>query len=499
MKKKLLFVCLFFILIGYTKAQIVNGSILSNADNLTVVKVWGTHYERGYAYGYLCSSKIMSVWNNYILPNYGSYIPLAKQIIGNSNMFSINPKYKTEVEAMLDGIGAAGYDTTGLSYLDLYVVNFTTDLEGFVGKKLPSQNCSSLLNWGNATIGTDLNGKSVICHHLDAPQSDTAIINNQVLVIHIPSEIDEQPWFLTGTAGQMVASQAVNSHGLCVFLNTVDGFSAEYNKQYEPVTITIRNAIESRDFNNDGVNNVNDIRAAVSTNINGYARGFIICAVAPSSNLIDSLIGGIIELAPQQPYITNRTIDFQDSIVGTNLYAANSMIKRNNAYDFCSRYNDVKNEMNANYNGQNIGSQDNWNIMKNFSTQNTNLQMIQVIPENNILKISVRDSEHLAYQKEPLIFDISQFFIPTNIIEQKKSTDIELSVFPNPVIDKANVVFNNFVGISEIELYDETGNLILSINFSKKTVIDLSNLPKGVFILKVKTNVMNYYQKLIKL
>jgi len=60
---------------------------------------------------------------------------------------------------------------------------------------------------------------------------------------------------------------------------------------------------------------------------NGYASGFIVCTLAPSTNCIDSLIAIVLELAPQQPYVTYRSDKYSDSIRGSNLYAANSMIK----------------------------------------------------------------------------------------------------------------------------------------------------------------------------
>ncbi|MEA3445867.1 MAG: hypothetical protein U9R19_14205, partial [Bacteroidota bacterium] len=299
--KKIYVIIVFFIASFFNTvcAQQVNGEVVSDTGNIQVVKVWGTHYERGFAYGYLCGQKIFSVFSNYILPNYGTLLPIAKAIIADENQFSIDPIYIVEGKAMLDGMATAGIDTTGLSYLDLFVVNFMTDLLGYVPTKGITQNCSSLMDWGDATLGTGLNGKSVIAHHLDASPLDTNITNHQVVVIHIPSEADEQAWILTGTAGQMFASQALNIQGVVAFLNTVNGFSAETNKGYEPVTLAIRKGLEKTDFNNDGLHNVNDIRDALCANTNGYATGFIISCLGPSIAGEDSLIALVAELAPQ--------------------------------------------------------------------------------------------------------------------------------------------------------------------------------------------------------
>ena len=47
-----------------TSAQQINGEIVHQEDNITVIKVWGTHQERGYAYGYLGGERILHLFKN---------------------------------------------------------------------------------------------------------------------------------------------------------------------------------------------------------------------------------------------------------------------------------------------------------------------------------------------------------------------------------------------------------------------------------------------------
>ncbi|MBI4648368.1 MAG: T9SS type A sorting domain-containing protein [Bacteroidia bacterium] len=489
---------LFFI--GNSYSQQVNGEILSNTGNITVVRVWGTHYERGFAYGYLCSQKIESLFEDFILPNYGSLLPIAKAIIGNENYFSIAPIYVEEANAMIDGMASAGIDTTGISYLDIFVVNFMTDLSGFYPlKNLNIQNCSSLMDWGDATAETDLNGKSVIAHHLDANETDSALVHNQVMVVHIPSEQDEQPWLLTGPAGQMVASQALNNSGLSAFLNTVNGFSAENNQAYEPVTLAIRKGLEKLDYNNDGVNNVNDIRDALLSNTNGYASGFIVCSLAPSTAGDDSLIAIVAELTPQQPYIIFRSNNYSDSIDGDNLYAANSMIKRNDAHEYCPRYLNVSNEIHNSYYGQNIGSGDNWNIMKTQSVQSSNLQFMQFIPEDRLFKISVRDEANPAYTFPPSVFDIDDLFLITGNNELNTNNNPSFSVYPNPVKNELTIdILNSDNKKQRFEISDLTGRIIYTSFVDKKTTVDMSKLTNGVYLVKLFTARSSLIKKIVR-
>ncbi|MPM22354.1 hypothetical protein SDC9_68806 [bioreactor metagenome] len=484
MKKLIFSVILLIASITIVKSQTVNGVMIADTGNYAVVLVQGNHYERGFAYGYICSDMIMDLWDNYIQPTYGMYLPFARALVGSPANFSVDTEYVTEARGMIDGIAYAGHDTSGFSYLDLFVVNFMTDLEGFMSvKDFPeSQHCSSFMNWGAATQGTDLNGKSVISHFLDAVSLNPVITRNQVVVVHFPTEPDEQPWLMTGVAGQMVASQALNNNGLVLFLNTVNGYTAQTNKGYEPMTLTLRKAVEKTDFNGDGLTNVNDVKAAIDANTNGYARGFIVSAIAPSTIGVDTLISMVAECAPDTPYITYRNINDLDSLDGTNLYAANDFIKRNNAQDYCSRYTNVKNAVNHVYYGVNIGSADNKSIMYNNSTQSSCMQFIQVIPENGVFTMAVANNSSPAYLQTPVTYSYDVLFNYTGIRDYAAAENV--SVFPNPATDQISL------GLRDNELYeyqilDLTGKTVLAGTLQNQNKIYISSLPQGFYLIQL--------------
>ncbi len=77
------------------------------------------------------------------------------------------------------------------------------------------------MNWGEATVGTDLDGCSVISRHADDVLIPV-IVNNAVIVIHIPSEEDLQPWLLIGYAGDMAPYSGISSSGLSIFSTVLD-------------------------------------------------------------------------------------------------------------------------------------------------------------------------------------------------------------------------------------------------------------------------------------
>jgi len=74
----------------------------------------------------------------------------------------------------------------------------------------------------------------------------------------------------------------------------------------------------------------------------------------------------------------------------------------------------------------------------------------------------------------------------------------EVLVFPNPVYDEMEITSK--VIISDIEIYNVSGQLILSSNqlFQYKTSFDLSVLKQGVYFVNIKSESTNILKKFIK-
>ena len=319
-------------------SQTVNGEILSDTNNVTIVKLWGTSEERGFAYGYLLGDKMIEVLEGAIIPFWGDDWPAIKEMVAAGINIHIDSVYWHEAQAMMDGATAAGFNTSGYNALDVIAGNCYHDLHAWGSEKdQKGFHCSALMNWGEATLGTDLEGCSVISRHADDPPTP-ALVNNAVIVIHIPSEEDLQPWLLIGYAGDMAPYSGISSSGLSIFSTVLDDQTWNYNTGvgYEPFKFTFRKALESNDYNQDGVNNMLDICDAISSNPLGYSCGWNFAALAPSTAVYDSLIALVAEVAPEAPYITFRTNSYNDTIPGDNLFAANSQVKRNNFRHYCS-------------------------------------------------------------------------------------------------------------------------------------------------------------------
>lgn len=409
MKKSTILLFLFLVSINFSCSKKgINGEIISEEGNLIIVKIWGTHEERGFAYGYLLGESIISIFNNYFLPKFEESRELARGSFTN-NTISIDFNYIKEAKAVVRGMKAKGIHLDGFDYIDLLIANSMLDLQNLIFEMDFKEGCSSLMSWGDATLGTDLGGKSVISRHLEW-ETDSSLINNQVVIVHIPSEKHEQPWLLIGFAGQLSVLSGCNKSGLGVFqhvLYDVELETPNENVSYEPIWFTLRKGLENKDPNNDNLNNVNDIKHTLLENNLGYVSGCIVTVLGPSYDRQDSLIALVAELAPGSPEITFRTISYEDSVPGDNLFAANNAISRNNKKQYCNRYISVVSDL---MNGLNISSGKNWDIMKINCSSDNSIQFMQFIPEKKILKLAVSKVDTPAHLNDPIILNLDELF-----------------------------------------------------------------------------------------
>jgi len=415
MKKTILIIILVLSSSSHVLSQTVNGEIISDTNNVTTIRLWGTSEERGFAYGYLVGDKIINVFEGFSIPYWGSRWPAVKQLVAAGVSFNIDSVYWYEAQAMMDGATAAGYNPSGYDSLDVMAANLLNDVYEWqhIGTKY-GFHCSALMNWNNATAGTDLDGFSVISRHMDTYSNDV-IETNFVVVVHIPSEEGLQPWLLVGNAGEMAPASGLSSSGLALFASGMGGgWQYDTLAGYEPYAFTFRKALESADYNQDGENNMTDIRDAISSNPVGYATGINISALAPSTAVHDSMIAMVAEVAPEVPFITFRTNSYGDTIPGDNLYTANSPIKRNNSRSYCGRYLNIAANIGW---GIGISSQDNWDLMRDYSNCGTsNKQFMQYIPEWGILNLSVYRNDSAAYLHNPVTYDVNAlFYLPVPV------------------------------------------------------------------------------------
>ncbi|MDD2387215.1 MAG: T9SS type A sorting domain-containing protein [Bacteroidales bacterium] len=491
--KNILTSIIFILAFSSLFSQEVNGLIVSSDNQFKVVKVWGTHEERGYAVGYLLADGIDDLFSNYLLPAFGSFYTTARNLMATDAHIKIDSIYIYEAMAMADGINETGLMSMEIDYIDVLLANSFLDFQNFLGKGLGLDNgCSSLISWGTATTETDLNGKSVMSRHLDW-DDQPVIIRNQVMIIHFPEEENEQPWLLIGFAGQMSVLSGFNQSGVAIMQHMLSNEStgASPNKSYEPVWFSMRKAIEIDDYNNDGFNNCLDINSVINENLNGYANSYIITGVASSTNIDDDKIATIIEIAPAIPYITTRNTDYEDGIPNQNLYAANSSIARNNQLNYCTRYNAVMANIGS---GTLIGTQENWELMLNYSSScgfggYGNIQFMQYVPENNYLKLAYHTIGGVqACENIPIVYDTQELFEMVTVVTSPKLKS-KINVYPNPAATQVSVYIPDETIDEVLTVFNSSGVLVKTqIARKGENKIDISHLLPGNYFIRLRNS-----------
>jgi len=88
------------------------------------------------------------------------------------------------------------------------------------------------------------------------------------------------------------------------------------------------------------------------------------------------------------------------------------------------------------------------------------------------------------------VFDPCSSWVTTNISNINSSN--KLSIFPNPATN--NIKINSLYKIENVKIFDFTGKNIVN---TSNTNIDITNLQKGIYIVKIETNKNIFSQKLV--
>lgn len=435
--QKLFLILIFIVSIStILSAQIVNGDTLT-VDGKKILKVWGTHQERGYAYGYLMGSEIKEIAEDYIIgyvfgnnsflyENFRSYI---------LEHFEIEEKYHTETEAMVSGIVESGVDIYSsvlgreLDAFDILCANCIVDMSG-MNMYAPniSFGCSSLSSWGESTlVDPNLFGSLVITRNMDWTPNET-LLYNHLLLVNFPSEEDEVPWLSFTFPGMIGALSAINQNGIATFMNMGNMDTANYEENLHPIFLSIRNGIEMNDYDNNSINDQFDVYQAVEDAL--HLSGSIIHCVNEESGIVvecNNIMGTVY-----------RDED-DNTIIPLNNLAATNHFRELYSPVYCYRYVNISDSLNAN---PNISVERSWDILSGAAGVTSNLHTIQFAPALDLIKWSTAKPGHPAYTLPPTIFDEEELFTPmTSIDPELCRAELVLHSFPNPFFSEITISF----------------------------------------------------------
>ena len=157
---------------------------------------------------------------------------------------------------------------------------------------------------------------------------------------------------------------------------------------------------------------------------------------------------------------------------------------------------------------------DNGILKITFKNINLSCQSQSDINSRGLVAYSIKQKHNLALgtkitSSSAIYFDynspintnttLNTIYSPDGLEEHSLISDI--SVYPNPTINYLTLDFGNNLRFTnyELRIYDVIGNLILGKNINNnKTNIDVSSLPSGLYILKVKTENSELIRKFVK-
>lgn len=436
MKRLILLIFLFFVLNLSLPAQICGDTL--TVQGKKILKVWGSHYDRGYAHGYLLGDQIRDIAVDYFIGSFLLYNPLTYDYCRNyfDEHFQIDYRYFNEAQGMIDGMTDTGvemYVEEIDKYLepeDVLMANSLVDLYNlyFINSDLQF-GCSSLSAWGESTIADEeLQGNLVITRNMDWSASQI-LIDNHLLIVNLPTEENEISWVSFSFAGMIGALSGINSSGTAAFMNVGNINTVGDDAQLHPIFFSIRDGLEHYDYNYDGEQNEMDVVSSISDR--SHLTGSIVHAVHdPDAVVIESnnFMGSAI-----------RTVEDNTSIPDFNLVATNHFRVLYPPM-YCFRYNAFTDSL-ENSIQQSIFR--NWNITAGAGGVTSNLHSIQFVPSLDLIKWSTADHNTPAYLQEPAVFDLQDLLtVETFSDEMMLAKESILLAGPNPLSSGTTLYFN---------------------------------------------------------
>lgn len=482
-------------------AQNINGERFEVEDK-TVLKVWGTHYKRGYAHGYLMAHEVkLEIENFFIGSLFGNdttvYTAAREYFLVN---FTVERKYQDEIHGIFAGMDDSGIDlycrnlNRGLQPQDVYAFTAFTDLvmSGLFGNN-GGFGCSTLSNWGESTEDDEmLQGNLVVTRALDGHMNQV-INSNHTMIVHFPSEESEIPWANICFPGMVATFSCFNRNGIGAFQNYGGYNIVENQDNLYPIMLAIRNGIEMSDYNGDDVTDHYDVCSAIQAE--NSLSAWIITAVSAVEAVIVEINNNLGSAVRTED---DNTIMPEDNTAATNHYR----VLRNPVN--CSRYNGIADSLEAD---ANVTPERNWEILRGAAGINNNTHFIQYAPSLNLLKwASAPDRNTPGFSQEPTEFDIEELFMHPLSTHDWSTVPgrFDMVVYPNPFNQSAVIRYT--LPQSErvtLRLFDLAGRMIrlLEDDFrdagSYNVMLEARDRATGVYILRLDGTNTSRSQKLL--
>ena len=493
MKQKIILTIL-LLTIAFTLFAQANGSLTQFGEK-KILTVWGDHYQRGYAQGYYLAPQIKDVFQDFYWTMFCfSNLPYYNMLWGYyMEHFNPDPRMVSEATGLVAGMIASGQSMfhagigRDLAYEDILLLNSAYDMVNVrgatSGKNDLELGCASLSSWGNATAADSLlAGGSVITRFLDVSQN-SAFINNPLIVVHRPTETDEQKWINFTIPGFIGALTAISEAKVYASLNTGADNDTSVANNLSPILFDLRRGIERVDYDQNGSSHPLDIYASIAAQNNQSAT--ITHTLSETGSTIYSSV-----IERMNGAIANRLYN-QSGSLPTHHLAATNHFRLLTSGVCCTRYANIQDSL---YTNTHMTAKRQWQVLSGAAGLETCLLAMQFTPSTGEIIWASATLTEPAYLRPGITLSTDYLFINPVSTDDLLSPPMvpKLSVYPNPSVKGSGVKLYSSEALLQIDVYNLKGQKVISYVPEGKTGnVTLpgawDTMPRGIYLIKGKT------------
>lgn len=368
-----------------------------------VLHVWGSHYEMGYAQGYLLGDQIMRAMREYIL----ELLPMTIYMAGHfvvPPLFEVPEDFVEEIRGVIDGLSRSGADTY-IPVLNRHIDEWDLVFSNAVAD-LGSMACSTQIGWEEATK-TDprLAGETAMTRNLDWALAgpDRYLLSRETIVVVYSPEIAGRQTVASVTfPGFLGCLTCMNESGVAAALNIAHNgipmWEINFAERFTHSGFIIRQALEADDLNGIGSSSIDDVTDNIKQNIQS---GALVVNLAEPLGTTSRAPGAVCE-ADNQGFAIRRTDD--ETGIPPNILLATNDLRKLREPPGCDRYETLVQGVND-LNGQ-LTLQDMWDLEKlvvQDSFLSTTVQTVYFFPSELEMGVAWSDENEFSIHKIPAI------------------------------------------------------------------------------------------------
>lgn len=407
-RRKVIFLVLAMLLVGSIApangAELleVNG-YLHEVQDQRVLHVWGTHYEMGYAQGYILAEEIMEVFHGYVLELLPKTIyMLAHWIV--PPLFEVPEVYLEEAQGILDGMRESSVDTfipsqgRHLNVNDLILGNAVGDLGAMA--------CSTQMIWNQGTASDPrLKGETAFIRNLDwalAGPDPFLLPKRTIVMVYTPTQPGTQTVVSVTFPGYFACLTCMNEQGVVASLNIAHNgipmLDISFAERFVHIGFSMRQALESADVNGDNSSTMQDVVNTIQDSTRSGA--FVVTLAEPRDRTI---YDPAVVLEADNAGVALRKPKHEPDLPAYVLLATNHL-RLLHKPESCDRYETLREKMIEREGRMTL--EDMWDLEAEVLQDrwlSTTAQTVYFIPSEREMGVAYTTDDAFSPEKEPAI------------------------------------------------------------------------------------------------